>query len=456
MVTLIKSQSEFESLKELLGKSRNRKPIIIPFWCDDEKHPYETSLSLICISFSLKQTHLIPIQHSEAEFLVTDLSFLSGESFFVFNKKKLLQTLNLKGLSANLTSLKLLNWFRENKKLKIQKLPTYFQTFPQSGHKVKTNHIPIYQICKSINSFLKEFNSLIENTSSIRGLSSFKKYDENVIPVFSEIESNGLSIHEDSFHNVFEDKISREFRDKVYTDYDLFTSTGRPSNSAYNINFAALDPSKNQKDPVISRFDDGVLVQFDYDAFHLRLIGNLINYNLPQESFHTYLGKKYFDKKSLTDEEYQDSKKITFQFLYGKDIKEARNLEYFERTFNFRDELWDKFKDKGFLITPKFERKIPEENISEVNPGKAFSYFIQSYETEFNTTVMSEILQVLNEFKTELIHYTYDALLFDFCLSDGKELISKIKRKMETQNMKVKGSVGKNFGDMRELDFKDE
>ena len=40
----------------------------------------------------------------------------------------------------------------------------------------------------------------------------------------------------------------------------------------------------------ISRFgENGTLVQFDYEAFHLRLAGKLMDYQLPPTSLHTYL-----------------------------------------------------------------------------------------------------------------------------------------------------------------------
>ena len=43
----------------------------------------------------------------------------------------------------------------------------------------------------------------------------------------------------------------------------------------------------------VSRFDDGVLIEMDYDAYHLRLIADIIGYDFPDGSVHEYLGKQY-------------------------------------------------------------------------------------------------------------------------------------------------------------------
>ena len=41
-----------------------------------------------------------------------------------------------------------------------------------------------------------------------------------------------------------------------------------------------------------------MLFEFDYDAYHLRLIADLIGYDFPDSSIHEHLGKLYFKKDS--------------------------------------------------------------------------------------------------------------------------------------------------------------
>ncbi len=453
MVTIVENDGELEKAASLLSKSLDKKPILIPYWNEDDKHVKEDSLLALAISFSKESSFFLPISHPEVGYTFDKFELLEETDFYCVRKKEILQEEKLQTHDLDLTDIGLMKWFHSNDKLQTDSLPLYFKMFPRSGPEVKNKHIPVYRFCEKLDNLFPALRKRIDEFKGIKESSAFEEYNMDVLRVFSSIESNGIAVNNDLFEKTFEDKIDREFTDLVYTDYDLYTSTGRPSNSSYNINFAALDPSKNQKDPFVSRFENGILLQCDYDAFHLRLIGNLIGYDLPNESFHSYLGKKYFDKNTLTDEEYRDSKKITFQFLYGKDIEEARNVEYFDKTFDFRDKLWNAFKTENRLITPVYKREIPGTNIPEVNPGKAFSYLIQSFETEFNVEVMSDLIDLLQDYRSELVLYTYDAFLFDFCLEDGKGLIKKIKKEMERKNMKVKASIGKSYGKMDDLGF---
>jgi hypothetical protein len=71
-------------------------------------------------------------------------------------------------------------------------------------------------------------------------------------------------------------------------------------------------------------------VHIDFEAFHVRMIGQLINYPLPSYSLHEYFGKHYFGKDQLTPEEYQASKTKTMNLLYGSEKeKEASQIPFF-------------------------------------------------------------------------------------------------------------------------------
>ena len=77
---------------------------------------------------------------------------------------------------------------------------------------------------------------------------------------------------------------------KLYSQYNLWTTTGRPSNSFGSVNFAALPPEKRRG--FIAEND--YLVEFDFDAYHLRLIADLVGYHtFGEESVHEYLSKWY-------------------------------------------------------------------------------------------------------------------------------------------------------------------
>ena len=119
--------------------------------------------------------------------------------------------------------------------------------------------------------------------------SMVNSYNDNVVKHFREIEKSGLWT-ESGFE---------------YTKYNLFTTTGRPSNSNNGINYAGLNKESGVRSKYISRHPGGIIAELDYDAYHLRLIANLIDIEQPEGSFHRYLGKLYFDTAELTDEQYQ-------------------------------------------------------------------------------------------------------------------------------------------------------
>ncbi len=62
-----------------------------------------------------------------------------------------------------------------------------------------------------------------------------------------------------------------------------------------------------------------------------------------------------------------------------------------------------------------------------MNPNKLFNYLLQASETEYNLRVLNDVNDLLSEYNTNIILYTYDSLLFDYDRKDGKELLVKLK-----------------------------
>ena len=257
-------------------------------------------------------------------------------------------------------------------------------------------------------------------------------YEKEIIPALRYIEKSGLYT-----------KKAME-----YSRYNLWTLTGRPSNTFGGINYAALNKDDGSRSRFESRFDNGVLIEFDFDAYHLRLIANLIDYEFPEKSVHSHLGKMYYDTDNLSDEEYEESKRISFRVLYGGIPKEFENIKYFKNVKTYIFELWDIYNRKGYIETPIYKRKFYKKNYEEMTPQKLFNYQIQAYETEKNIGVILSIQKLLKDKKTKMILYTYDSLLFDVSPADGKEIVGEIHKLMD---MPTKAKYGKNYGDMKPL-----
>lgn len=257
-------------------------------------------------------------------------------------------------------------------------------------------------------------------------------YIDRIAPLFEAIENNGIFTTTGTEHS----------------KYNLYTLTGRPSNTNNGVNYAALNKDDKSRARFISRHESGVLVEFDYDAYHLRLIAGLIDYEFSEPSVHSHLGKMYFDTNNLTNEEYEESKRISFRVLYGGIPKEFENIEYFRKTKTYIFELWDNYNERGYIETPIFGRRFYKKNYEDMSPQKLFNYLIQAYETEKNIEVMEKIQALLKDRKTKLVLYTYDSFLFDVAPEDGKSLLFELKALM---GLPTKSKYGKNYDAMRPL-----
>ena len=257
----------------------------------------------------------------------------------------------------------------------------------------------------------------------------FNFYKNNIIPTFRNIEKNKLYTINSQYEK---------------TRFNLFTTTGRPSNSNNGINYAALNKEDGTRDKYISRFNGGKIIEMDYDAFHLRLIAELIDYESPKESFHKYLGRQYFNVDKLTKDQYSESKKITFRILYGGLPDEYKHIEYFSLINNLIFKNWDIYNKLGYIETPKGKR-FYKDNLGNMTPQKLFNYIIQAYETEFNTLRINAVSNIIK--KSKIVLYIYDALVFDM----HPDELCKISEIEKALLFPVKTSIGDNYGSMSDI-----
>ena len=82
-----------------------------------------------------------------------------------------------------------------------------------------------------------------------------------------------------------------------------------------------------------------LFLQFDYDAYHVRIIGKLIKHDLPKTSVHQWLTDQY-------GVEYDESKGRTFRILYGGVSDEDRKIPFFDKVDKFIKSLNDKLDFK--------------------------------------------------------------------------------------------------------------
>jgi len=266
-------------------------------------------------------------------------------------------------------------------------------------------------------------------------------YMVEVVKAFTSIEKNGVKVSDDVC-DIFDMRVNKHISDgKLYSQYNLWTTTGRPSNSFGSVNFAALTTEKRKA--FIPENDS--LIEFDFDAYHLRLIADLVDYDFGKDSVHEHLSKHY-------ECSYEESKQRTFKLLYGGIDKETREkVPFFDKVHNYINKKWSEINTHNCVYTDIYRRKLLFENYKDMNRNKVFNYLIQAYETESNIKKILLIQDYLLGKKTKLVLYGYDSFLFDFSNQDGVETLRDIKSILEENKHYTKSKMGLNYGEMKDI-----
>jgi hypothetical protein len=88
-----------------------------------------------------------------------------------------------------------------------------------------------------------------------------------------------------------------------------------------------------------------------------------------------------------------------------------------------------------------------------MNPNKLFNYMIQLMETEKNIETLDKLQLFLEDRKSKLILYNYDAFLFDFDFKkDGLEYLKEVKNILEDNGKyPTRVFMGDNYHEMQEI-----
>ena len=267
-------------------------------------------------------------------------------------------------------------------------------------------------------------------------------YMNDVVKAFTSIEQNGIKVSDD-ICDIFDMRVKKHISNgKLYSQYNLWTTTGRPSNSFGSVNFAALPPEKRKGFVA----ENDYLVEFDFDAYHLRLIADLVGYHtFGKESVHEHLSKWY-------ECSYEESKQKTFKLLYGGIDKETREkVPFFDLTHNYINKKWNEINRYNSVSTDIYNRKLLFSNYQDLNRNKIFNYLIQAYETESNIKKILSVQKYLKNKNTKLVLYGYDSFLFDFSQQDGVQTLTEIKNILEEKKHFTKSKMGLNYGEMKDI-----
>ena len=427
---VIEKNTQFEELKSFTDKC-----YAVPIFIDSKKHRLNNSLSLLYIEYESRE-FMLCFDHSESLSISLDcLKELNFKKIYVPNSNDL--------HLDNTIDVSMLYYLNTNKPLEFNFDSNTHNYFERKYYRFNNINklIPIFKHLENCRKMVQKMKRVIE-VCDINDV--FSIYNENVLSNLNFIESSGLKVDKNLIPIDYHRHISND--NFVYTEYNPYTSTGRPSNKYGGMNFGALNKSDGSRKPFISRFDNGILVEMDYDAYHLRLIADIIGYDFPSGSVHKYLGEQY-------GVDYEESKKLSFKYLYGGIPTEiSQNIPFFKLVEKYIDFKWNEYNTSFSVKSDIYNRVISKKNLIDMNPNKLFNYLIQLNETEYNMKMLSNLTDVVEPYKSKLILYQYDSFLFDFCLDDGKDFLQKVRTTIE-QNGKfpVKVAKGINYHEIKDI-----
>ena len=421
-----------KQLQQIINEHINSEMVLIPTLCDKNLHPIQNELSLLYVKWlSTNQESIIVLNHSEQrkdndlnlKFVEKALD-INKENKYIYNRKSFNHILSLNSLNdTNLTF-----YLEAGNPLYIDNLTTNSHDFFNINfHNLKNinRYIPIMKHLEYNRKLVSKMKDLYYYEKNNQ------KYNQNVINNLTKIEHNGLFTTDNEYQ---------------YSEYNIYTSTGRPSNRFGGINFAALNKSDGARKKYISRYgDEGCMIEMDYDAYHLRLIAEIVGYEFPEGSVHQYLADQY-------GVDYDKSKSLSFKYLYGEiPYRISKKIPFFYKVQKYIDKKWLEYKRNNFVVSDIYNRKIGS-SISFTNKSKLFNYCIQLLETENNMTVLDDLLPLLKGKKTKLILYSYDSFLFDFHKDDGMDFLKQIKKVVEKNNSyPVKVGWGTNYHKLEDI-----
>ena len=257
------------------------------------------------------------------------------------------------------------------------------------------------------------------------------KFRDKADLVFHLIEKPGLKLNQETYNKYF----TFPSQDYIYTQYNLNTTTMRPSNKFGGINFAALNKDNGEREAFIPHND--FFLDLDISAYHPTLLGKLVGFEFPEGDIHQAFAEMY-------GVDYKKAKELTFKQLYGGVFKQYEHLEFFKKVKKYTDKLWDEFNNQGYIECPISKHRFEKDKLENMNPQKLLNYLLQNLETSNNVIILWEILKLLQGKNTKLVLYVYDSFLLDVDKTE-KDTVKQILNIFKNHRLNIKFKKGNTY-----------
>ena len=423
--------NSYEQYNELKTRMDREMHICTPIFRDLYYHVMENELLCVCITFMNGEHFVVYISHDDAPHFALPVG------------NALCFTANSKVLSTSYIDLAAVAYIHQ---LNIPVLKDFFTPYVNDTYTTFYNMRNVNRIIPLTvwSNILTDYNTELLPIMNVYTPSKQYTYMHELLNTLQNIENAGMCIDRTLLSQHFSSDAMRAFKSNmVYTEYNPYTATGRPSNRFGGMNFAALNKSDGSRDSFISRYPLGSLVQMDFEAYHLRLMANELNVELPSEqSIHTELAKIYFNTMDITEDMYAESKRRTFEVMYGMS-RETYNFELFEKIHEHR-------KQYEYTNTIELPSGITVDVITP-NASKLFNYYMQSLEMVRTLPKLTSIINLIKNTTAHLVLYTYDSILLDMQTMDT-ELLQQIQDILEeNKTFPVRVYSGNTYGNIKEI-----
>lgn len=415
-----------EQLNELFEKNY-KKIFVEPIYFNDNVHPILNDISLLYLKpLCGDKGYMLCISHSESLSLhkshINDL-LLTYDEVYVRDRKAFIAhfpTQNIIDISFNL-----------DKEIDITTQAHKFFYFKYEDKPNINTVIPLvkhYEKCELIFDEVKKYCTIPDNW----------KFHNKLSNIFFIIENNGLKINKNVFDEFFKphNELYSICDNKIHTQYNLHTTTGRPSDSFNGVNFSALNKTDGCRKAFIPEND--YFIEIDITAYHPTIVGKLIGFDFKDETPYEYFARE-------ANIEIKEAKVEFIKQMYGGIQDKYKDILFFSKLSEYLENVWKEFQTSGKYVS--LSGVVFKQNVlKNMNPNKLLSYLIQGAETYFNVEILWEVIKLTRKKQTQVVLYVYDSILIDY--NEDENLLEQIKEIFTKHNLKIKLTKGFNYGSM--------
>ena len=420
---------------------------------DDGVHPAETKPCILFIRTPVDgQTYYYSFTHPDSvstiapDYFLREIFEQMKHRIWAIDKKSFDQLLQI----PNAHDINLVGFLRDNSIFELSDYETPAHQLIRGnsvGHHKVNLAIPLLKHKEAFDEMADDVTDMVKKFTP--GV-AYPRFNDFIIGTLGKLESQGIFVDRELFKKRFD--IDPGPSGIVHSQYNVYTSTGRPSNRFGGVNYAALNHTDGTRKCFCSRYGkDGKIVVVDYTAFHPRIICTLTKYPIPVDvDIYEYLAKLYFQKKVVDETDISNAKQLTFRQLYGGVEEKYSHIKWLANLKTFIDEQWAFFQEHRYVLTPIFKREITDKHITDPNPAKLFNYILQAVEGEVAIPKIKTVMEYLEGKKTKAVLYTYDAVIYDFHKDDGYGTLQEIRRIMSFDGaFPMKTYLGDNYHDVK-------